>query len=1132
MSNLMTQIYDLLSQEFEFDKAKVFEFGWCNIIEAEDRLYKRPVRIYVPREDAWENSAAKKILKAQFKAYFKAPMHECLPEAIELIEGKNAKGCIILVTRRSGEPNLMSGERQGEETSWLRNDTYSLPQKLGATRKLTEAMKILHGFGMVHGALGHQTISVERASKGVRLRISLLNFGDVTSTEPAPALFFEPAFTAPELFEGGASNEEYVKSTTTDVYSLAKFMIYFLLGPEQFVKFFTQEDKVSEPAKTIAPKLSDHVLWTNIAHQNSELESSQLERLSNDKLSSEIAEFLNYAVSTRPDTRPEDAQMFFHGLTTIMSGELDAGPEAMEMHAGMGASPAQLGRQASNVNLPLIGGIAAAVLLLLGGGYFLLKNRAEQASLNAQMAATKQSCGGFMGSVASLKESRITGLEQWADIEFLQTRINQNGQAPDKLKQTQEYCDNGNSKLSSLRAALIAGFKSDVDTALELQGEERTDFADLNIDAMREEANAAEGRRDFAGTEKFLGGLADNIRARRGVALNIMLDNALSENEAARDLLGLQDPVSVERTILSRAEGALSLDDTAASIEKKRTAIADIRTFDLSRLKKTATKRISDLGGIAETLSSEDAEDAGLGFDKMVKSLEEMQKSELPETIEDYGLFFSQLDLITKNFTGAKDHMEKLAIEVPRLTQNIDRTLEVAERNKWDQEANVAVLAAQFRNRESFSIFKDWNFLSKIDRSLTDEVSVLEKQWAEGKSVCTALLANVDQTNGIETTLIWPELSDIISSVRSLNPDEIGRDSFNQCTKGYALAKRGAFEIQSRELVEEIMTTKASLEDDGIGSFVPEYTEGVNGLEALKGLNLPQNQTSYDTYSQKAYAVLDSLDGAREVVKKAKAENKALMEAYLALNAEIVATPLGKHPEYERVFSGLSVAQSANIIEQNAAVILNTETLEELFRKFKAGDLINCSFGEGYDMLPILLEGEEFATGNSLIEQAATNLGIAVKLQAGDISNFCISPKPVTKAELDAFGKTLRVKQTDIKTEIGNAKEGVDGGATNISFWLAKRYAAWVGKKIDKPVCVAPAIAAVLAHSKAPDRATTYATGELFAESCGSQSSVGKKLAITGIGSSSLVTSCVSNNSLRPKLAFRLAAGDICRDGT
>ncbi len=381
MSNISDKLHDHLSQEFEYDRANIFEFGWCNIIEAEDRLYKRRVKLYVPREDVWDNGAAKKLIKKQFKAYYDEKIHECLPEAIDLLEGKNAKGSIVLVTSRTEEANLMDGERKGSDISWLENDNFSFPEKLGAVRKLVEAVNILHGFGMVHGALGHQTVSCVNEAKSVILRIELLNFSDVTSDDPTASLFFEPAFTAPELFEGGPSNEMPHKSKETDVYSLGKFIIYFLLGPVRFIKFFSNDDEdIEDPQKVISTKMADHILWTNIAHSNAEHDSARLEQLSNDKLSAEIAEFLAYTVSSLASVRPDDAQMFFHGLSTIMGGEIDM-PGAPAGGHWMEEKPK------SSMMLPMIG--AAAVVILIGG-YFFMTMRAEKLALEKQTAATSE----------------------------------------------------------------------------------------------------------------------------------------------------------------------------------------------------------------------------------------------------------------------------------------------------------------------------------------------------------------------------------------------------------------------------------------------------------------------------------------------------------------------------------------------------------------------------------------------------------------------------------------------------------------------------------------------------------------------------------------------------------------------
>ena len=62
MSYKPADLLQLLKREFEFDESRAFEFGWCNILEAEDRDYRRPVWIYYPLAEVWDNSQARKSL--------------------------------------------------------------------------------------------------------------------------------------------------------------------------------------------------------------------------------------------------------------------------------------------------------------------------------------------------------------------------------------------------------------------------------------------------------------------------------------------------------------------------------------------------------------------------------------------------------------------------------------------------------------------------------------------------------------------------------------------------------------------------------------------------------------------------------------------------------------------------------------------------------------------------------------------------------------------------------------------------------------------------------------------------------------------------------------------------------------
>lgn len=1121
MSNISDKLHDHLSQEFEYDRANIFEFGWCNIIEAEDRLYKRRVKLYVPREDVWDNGTAKKLIKKQFKAYYDEKIHECLPEAIDLLEGKNAKGSIVLVTSRTEESNLMDGERKGSDISWLENDNFSFPEKLGAVRKLVEAVNILHGFGMIHGALGHQTISCVNEAKSVILRIELLNFSDVTSDDPTASLFFEPAFTAPELFEGGPSNELPHKSKATDVYSLGKFILYFLLGPVRFIKFFSNDDDdIEDPQKIISTKMADHILWTNIAHSNAEHDSTRLEQLSNEKLSAEIAEFLAYTVSSLASVRPDDAQMFFHGLSTIMGGEID-------MPSGPTGGHWMEEKPKPSMKLPLIG--AAAVVLLIGG-YFFMTMRAEKLALEKQTAATAESCGGFFGELTELKDSRVSLSAGWANVDFIKDKVRKNGKSDESLAANQKLCDQGNTEISGLKGALLKSLKNQISEGQQGSDQEGTDFTALDIEGNIKKALATEKAKQFGQTETILGGLADEINQKRGVVLSEMLEKAVNENSIAQSLLNVSDVSKSETNMLTKARSALAQNPSFAAIEKKKVAIAEITSFNMKRLSQDANKLLVNMTSLTDKLEKEDAGDAGVGFGQIQESLIGLQAEGLPFDVEGFQGYYGTLSDAAEALSEVETFMNGLAAELPRLTQNIVQSLDIAKRNGWLEESQVAILSSQFNSRESFSIYKDWSFLGKLDASLGGEISKLETQWAAGNDVCTAMLDSVDQIENMETTLIWAELSEILVRIRSVDPSAIGRSHFAECEQGYALSKRGNIELQAKELFGEIKQTTAALTEKGIGGYIEEFALAETEAAELKDINIPQSQASYDTYASKAYLVLANLDKAEEIHTAAVSRKNDLAGKYDELNGAISITPLGTHPEYLRTLAELTVSPDLNVLDHNIQLQKNIEILEELVRKFENGTLINCSFENGFEMLPILSDAGSLEAGLTRIKKSVKKSGVAFTAESSSATTFCINPAPVSHEELLAFGESLKVRQADVKAEVKNATAGSAGAAVNISYWLATRYAEWVGKKTKQQVCVAPAIAAVLAELSAPDKFETISTGELFKDNCGSQSAVRKKLVLYDVEDSGMTAGCVSNNSLRPELSFRLAAGDICSE--
>src|SRR6056297_1678668 len=90
-----------LGQDYEFDSKSAFALGWCNVLRADSRNMGHPVWIYFPLEEAWNDSGARRKLTTQFRDYDKSPVHECLPQAVEMLEGKQAAGGAALITRRS-----------------------------------------------------------------------------------------------------------------------------------------------------------------------------------------------------------------------------------------------------------------------------------------------------------------------------------------------------------------------------------------------------------------------------------------------------------------------------------------------------------------------------------------------------------------------------------------------------------------------------------------------------------------------------------------------------------------------------------------------------------------------------------------------------------------------------------------------------------------------------------------------------------------------------------------------------------------------------------------------------------------------------------------------------------------------
>jgi hypothetical protein len=233
---------------------------------------------------------------------------------------------------------------------------------------------------------------------------------------------------------------------------------------------------------------------------------------------------------------------------------------------------------------------------------------------------------------------------------------------------------------------------------------------------------------------------------------------------------------------------------------------------------------------------------------------------------------------------------------------------------------------------------------------------------------------------------------------------------------------------------------------------------------------------------------------------------------------------LSAHPARLELASSLAPLDVGHVLERNAALEGNIGLLEDLIRRFEAGELLACNFN-GVEMFPVVL-GPDVSAGTIQKMQdaaAASDLPALSAVAPVDRVSFCLATAPVTMAELTEFRSTLKARQQDVRTEIDVA-EDAGGAASNISFWLAQRYADHVGDGADMTVCVAPGLASIWARSQGGENFSSAGEGEMTRDNCNDASAISQKFALIGDGRAE----CVNVNTRQPDLTFRLAAGDIC----
>lgn len=1090
-----------LSQDYEFDTKTAFALGWCNVVQAQSRNMGHPVWIYYPLKEVWEDSNARKKLTAQFRGYDDLGMHECLPKANEVLSGKEAAGAIALITSRFPEENLMSEEREGRGTSWTDNDNFGVPLKIGGLRGFIEAGSILHGFGIVHASIGHETVSVSRVGNRPLVRFDLLSFGDPSAETPKSVPWFHAAFNAPETIGGGNP------SKAGDVYSLAKFLIYFLVGPKKFMQLFSALPEEVVWDDESAQRMFDHTLWGNLAHDSQDPTAEDIKSASGNELSLEIAELLRRAVTQDQSTRLKDAQVLYQGFESSMG-------QVSPIIPGPIPGPTPGPTPASNSKTLRLVGVAALIVALLGGAWFFLQQQAKK-RLIADMNTT---CSGFVGDYDKLERSRIQDLPDWSRVEEIRSAIMRQKGDKALFEETLQLCAKGRFGIKELKSQLVLVLKDELARDIDFAREGGTDMKPLNLSKREETIRELEDERDFKGLEAELRVQSEDVRKAHDSVLQANLTLALQDLTKARGILGLSQPGEIEAQLVSGIEEALPMAPLASALVSKNTLVKEARDFVQSSLFDAARSRVGSLGATTDKLQDDGASKVGKGFKAIQTRQQNFAVAALPETTEAAAPYFQELGEIETGLAGLRAHMDGLADEADGYADQIRAHVKYARKQGWLEQGDLPDLMEQFKDHTPENIHSNWVAMKSMDLKFGAEMTRLKTLWASGIAVCEEMRSQLSATTELPETRAWRKLQKIVVTLTSSEQDGLGQEDFDLCKEGLFLIGQGKIELRAGDLLSEVAKTQSALESRGLGDFLSEYARAVEKAELLEGAPVPLSEPEYALFADRAKAVFELFDTAELAYEQLRNRNQTLTAEAAKLSKKISGLGLTSYTAYKEMQAALQPTDKGNLLDRTEATSGNVALQRELIRQFEAGELLNCSFA-GMVLTPYHFSEDEVAAASALMP--------AGQNAANAPSRGCLSDTAVSMEALQTYRDGLAAREQSLKSEIDAASASDTGAATNVSYWLAARYADHVSERTGETFCVAPALATVLSAS-VKDSTLQTEPGELFDDKCGEGSPTGSKLVLYGIGAGKFGVGCVSVNRRQSDLSFRLAAGEIC----
>lgn len=1101
-----------LSNEYSIEEDDSIEFGACRLYKATTTdLAQTPVWVYVPRQEVWAVQKARVALSQQFQKYFDlVDEWPSLPFCLDYYTEKKSGGASAIVIRRYPEQPI------GAQTG-----TVGYPNKQGAMVRLVETLRHLESEGIPQPLIGLQTVNERQIDTTIELHLDFVFFGSVVKGAPAPSLIFDPAFIAPEF--ANLPPEEVPIATVSSsgpahVYATAKYLIYTLAGPEDFLEIFSN-DVSSADEVPVEAAVMDAQFWANLAASQPEPDRTPLDNCFRGELSSELVELLMRSVSYAPENRPANMAMFHAGLMTTV------GRRRGSHEPSSPKQPRQLAPANRDNRLLLWGGISTFALLLLGGAIWYSLDRAEhRAELEAQRTDARQTCLPLFTSFGVLRQTPFSEHSDWDNLAVL---VNETGTLENddtQLATMTESCIAGIAQLQAIETSILEARRVSLEAELAFSRE--TGAAGAGVDVSTAEAllrqpedvmSPVELEVAYTQTERTLilqhgGVLRSNAEALLATTARV---------KEVWEVIPAEDPtvsmVESLRTVAARDIESLWLrtvyEETRGLHAQTRQALASSFAVRSGVLRDQITQMREELGDLPALIAlSEDLEAASGAADFTSEAVQAR---------------YRELDEIADGLAVIGREQSEIQSAVASLVERVQALRDQAAEEGWDEDAALAELLAEATALPtSNEMVVSWRSLTARALARAD---TLEQEWRAGRTTCAGFRTSFAETGPrLEGLPVYGQLLMNDAAAAAANADQpVSRTIFALCDRGGELLQRGAIELEATDAIANMRAVRETALNVGVNGSTPGFAEIESEFESTASADLPGNEIELDQLRVSVRRIENIYEDAVEQLAVARVENGRLVVALEEIEASAEATGLSLHPVWRDLRDSAPSIPPNDIFGANRIISNRISTIADLLARFEAGEFIDCT-NEFFSMVVATI-------GPDMMEGLASELFGALNGQDGSrptrstlLGQHCIGVDPVSISDLLAWDQALMPVDRDIKIEIAATLNGPQGVATNVSYYLAENFAEWLTSETNRTYCVAPAAltrsaldlnSETLAHTSLP---------ELTGTPCDGDGDRPHFLVLDPAATGADGLACEANNDRLENTVFRISSGTIC----